>query len=139
MLGLSVLFGIIGAISGYWLANILDASIAGSMATMIGVIFVVVLLFAPDRGLIAIANRRRKQKWKFAQHMLIIHLLNHEGLPEEQQECRIEHMHEHMRWEPNFSSEVVQRAVKNDLIKRVNGCVRLTNNGRTIANEIVSQ
>ena len=139
MLGLSVSFGVIGAISGYWLANILDASIAGSMATMIGLLFGVVLLFAPDRGLIAIATRRRKQKWRFAQHMLIIHLLNHEGLPEEQQECRIEHMHEHMRWESNFSSEVVQRAVKNDLIKRVNGCVRLTDNGRTIANEIVNQ
>jgi ABC-type Mn2+/Zn2+ transport system permease subunit len=33
------LIGALGAISGYWLAALLDASIAGAMVTMAGVIF----------------------------------------------------------------------------------------------------
>lgn len=45
--------GIFSAVSGYWLAYILDASIAGSMATMAGASFLVCYLFAPVRGLLA--------------------------------------------------------------------------------------
>lgn len=53
MLGLSVLVGIVSAVLGYFLAHWLDASIAGSMATMTGVLFTGALLFAPQQGLIA--------------------------------------------------------------------------------------
>jgi manganese/zinc/iron transport system permease protein len=74
MIGLSVLIGALSAVSGYWLANLLDASIAGSMATMAGVIFFLVFLSAPERGLISAARRRVRQKWEFAQTMLAIHL-----------------------------------------------------------------
>src|SRR5512139_2243406 len=70
LIGLSVLIGALSAISGYWLARALDASIAGAMATMAGVIFGIVYLSAPDRGLVAIARRRRRQRWEFAQTML---------------------------------------------------------------------
>ncbi|NJP06170.1 MAG: metal ABC transporter permease [Chloroflexaceae bacterium] len=59
MIGLSVLIGAGSGIAGYWLARWLDVSIAGSMATMSGVFFALVLLFAPERGLVAQARRRR--------------------------------------------------------------------------------
>lgn len=61
MLAYSCGLGAAGAVGGYWLARALDANIAGSMATMTGIIFVVVLLVAPQRGLIAQALRRRRQ------------------------------------------------------------------------------
>lgn len=71
--------------------------------------------------------------------MLIIHLLNHEGLPEEQQECRVAHMHEHMRWEENFYSEILQRAVRNKFVERVNGYIKLTESGRITAKEVLAR
>src|SRR5690606_13289429 len=46
MLWLSVGLGVLSAISGYWLARILDANIAGSMATMTGIVFLAVFLLA---------------------------------------------------------------------------------------------
>src|SRR5688572_7531238 len=49
MIRLSVAIGAASAISGYWLAHAIDGSIAGSMATMAGVIFFLVLLLAPER------------------------------------------------------------------------------------------
>lgn len=51
MLALSVALGIIAAILGYYLAVYLDASIAGAMATMIGLEFLFVFLFAPKQGI----------------------------------------------------------------------------------------
>lgn len=62
MLLLSVLIGVSSAISGYWLAHLLDASIAGAMATMAGAHFALALLFAPEQGIVARALRRRRQR-----------------------------------------------------------------------------
>lgn len=41
--------------------------------------------------MIALARRRNRQKWEFAQQMLVIHLFNHENSPEPEQESRVEH------------------------------------------------
>ena len=62
LLGLSALNGIASAITGYWLAHWLDASIAGAMATMSGVFFLLTFLLALTRGIIAIARRRVRQR-----------------------------------------------------------------------------
>jgi manganese/zinc/iron transport system permease protein len=52
MLMLSVLVGIIAAIGGYYLAVLMDASIAGGMSTVAGLEFFLVLLFSPTRGVL---------------------------------------------------------------------------------------
>ena len=138
LLGLSALIGIGSAITGYWLARWLDASIAGAMATMSGVFFLLTFLLAPARGLIAIARRRVRQRWQFAQAMLTIHLLNHEGSPEAQQERRIEHLDEHLRWTPSFAERVVRYAEKQGAIQSNAGDLMLTEHGRQIARDGLS-
>jgi manganese/zinc/iron transport system permease protein len=137
MIGLSALIGVASAIGGYWLAFTLDASIAGSMATMAGVLFGAAFLFAPERGLIAISRRRARQRWEFAQTMLAIHLFNHEGLPEEKQENSLNHLHEHLRWQPDFAVSVVEMAERQGLISRMNGNLVLSNSGRDLAREAI--
>lgn len=52
MLGIAMGIGVLSAITGYMLANWLDASIAGAMATMTGVFFALSFFFAPRHGLI---------------------------------------------------------------------------------------
>jgi manganese/zinc/iron transport system permease protein len=137
MLVLSSGIGIAIAISGYWLARTLDASIAGSMATMTGVIFVGAYLIAPERGLVAIALRRRNQKWEFAGTMLAIHLLNHEGLPNAEQENRVDHLYDHLSWEPQFAEHVVRYAERDQVVVRQNGHLFLTDQGRQRAREAI--
>jgi manganese/zinc/iron transport system permease protein len=63
LLGLSVLLGALSAVGGYWAAHLLDASIAGSMASVAGLLFALAFLFAPQRGLLtAAAQRLRRRK-----------------------------------------------------------------------------
>ncbi len=138
MIVLSVVFGGLAALSGYWVAHFLDASIAGSMAGMAGVLFGVVFLFAPRRGLVAMARRRTRQRWEFAQTMLAIHLLNHEELAEAEQESRVEHLREHMRWQPDFAANVVRRAVDQEWIERQDGHLALTELGRERARQVLA-
>ncbi|MCI0395365.1 MAG: metal ABC transporter permease [Chloroflexi bacterium] len=133
MLGLSVLIGVVGAISGYWLAHFLDTNIGGAMVTMLGVIFGLVFLLSPQRGLVALARRRRRQKWEFAQAALAIHLMNHEGRPEAAEESRVDHLVQHLRWKPEFAAQVVQRAQRRGLVARDNGHLALTESGRELA------
>jgi manganese/zinc/iron transport system permease protein len=137
MIGLSALIGIASAISGYWLARALDASIAGSMATMAGVFFALTFLLAPERGLIAIARRRNRQRWEFAQTMLAIHLLNHEGLPNAKEESHRAHLQEHMRWEPEFAAQVVRQAERRGIILGRGEYLSLTDRGRQVARRAV--
>src|SRR5690606_17077798 len=92
LLGLSVGLGVLAAVSGYWLARLLDASIAGAMATMAGVLFALAYALAPERGLVAQAQRRRHQRREFARRMLLVHLLHHEHTPEAERECRVPHL-----------------------------------------------
>lgn len=135
MLGLSVLLGAASALLGYFAARVLDTSIAGSMAAMSGVVFLLALLFAPERGLLAARRRRARQRWEFACTMLAIHLFNHEQTQAAQVENSVSHLHEHLRWEPNFASEVVRQAETEGLITRdgSGGSLALTGNGRQLA------
>ncbi len=60
MIGLAVLFGVLSAVLGYWAAYWLDASVAGAMATVSGLLFILVAFASPRHGVISrnIAQRR---------------------------------------------------------------------------------
>jgi manganese/zinc/iron transport system permease protein len=135
MLALSAGIGVASAIGGYWLAHLLDASIAGSMATMAGIIFALGFFFAPERGLVAMALHRTRQRREFAWTMLAIHLLHHEGLPEAAEENSIHHLHEHLLWEPQFAAGVVQEAERAGIVKRRQDALALTERGRQMAQQ----
>jgi manganese/zinc/iron transport system permease protein len=139
LLGLSVLIGVVSAIAGYWMARWLDTTISGAMATMVGISFTLVFLFAPQRGIIAVLRRQARQRWIFAQQMLAAHLLHHEGTPEETTECRVEHLSQHLRWESGFAGGVVRRAEQAGLIRREDDELHLTERGRTLAVEAMMQ
>jgi manganese/zinc/iron transport system permease protein len=134
MLGLSALLGAVAAALGFWWATVLDASIAGCMAVAVGVVFGVVFLVAPGRGLLAVLRRRRRQRWRFAQLMLAIHLWQHEGSPDEAEESRVDHLHgKHVGWTPAFTRRVVMLAVRGGLVERDGDRVRVTELGRAEA------
>ncbi|MBX3068989.1 MAG: metal ABC transporter permease [Thermomicrobiales bacterium] len=133
MIWLSMLLGVVSAIAGYWLAHWLDASIAGAMATMVGVTFLTTLVFSPSRGLVASLARRRQQKLDFAQTMLAIHLLNHEGTPLAELENRVAGLDAHLHWDATFTADIVARARRHDLVLENEGLLVLTPAGRTRA------
>lgn len=59
MLGISVLIGIASSFLGYYLAVWLDGSIAGAIATVTGIAFLLAFLFSPSQGVFR--KRRRVQ------------------------------------------------------------------------------
>jgi len=59
--------GVFSAIGGYWLAFLLDSSIAGAMTTVAGLLFLLAFLFSPRQGLIA---KRRALRQLHAQPLV---------------------------------------------------------------------
>ena len=130
LLALAVLLGVASAVGGYWLARGLDVSISGSMAVVAGVLFAGCLAFAPDRGLVAQARRRARQRVAFAERMLLVHLLHHEHTPEADRECRVGHLQEHLRWERAFAQRAVRAAERGGAVQRSGDRLALTASGR---------
>lgn len=133
VIGLSAAIGALSAILGYWVARWLDASIAGAMAGAAGFLFLVVLLFAPERGMVALARRRARQKIEFARQMLTIHLLHHEGTAAADEECRIDHLSEHLRWTAEQAERIVASAERAGYLEAGEDRLFLTPEGRTAA------
>jgi manganese/zinc/iron transport system permease protein len=75
-----------------------------------------------------------RQRAEFAQAMLVIHLMNHEGRPEAAEESRVEHLHRHLHWEPAFAGRVVAGAQRRELVQRQDDDrLALTERGRDVA------
>ncbi len=133
MLILSVAFAVGGAIAGTLLAVVIDANVAGTVAVVLGLTFGVVFLIAPRRGLVAQLLTRLAQRRRFFETMLTIHLLQHEGTPQEPDESEVAGLHRHLHWLPADVLSVVKRAERNGLVTDQSGRLKLTHEGRAVA------
>ena len=131
MLLLSCFFGVFSAIVGYWLAHILDASIAGSMTTILGVLFLFVYLFAPTQGVFSGFFRERHQRIEVSLLIFLLHLQNHS----EEEERHVNHLGEHINWQKVRAKTVVELAVKNNLVYISDDIVSLTDKGIEFTDE----
>lgn len=139
LIGLAVVVGVVAALGGYALAIWLDASIAGAMAAVAGLCFGLAMAFAPQHGLVAKLLRRARQRRQFAAEMLVVHLANHEGTPEQGAESTLSHLQGELRWTETFAAEVVRRASQAGLVARTNGHLELTDGGRLLAQRVTSR
>lgn len=133
MLLLSVLLGALGAAFGTWVAFRFGTTIAGTVATVLGVEFALIFAFAPHRGLVAQAVRRWRQRRELYETMLVIHLLHHEGTAAEAEESRLDGLHEHLRWKPSEVIVVARRAERRGWVEEHDGRLVLTEAGRQAA------
>ena len=74
MIGLSVGLGVISAVVGYLFALLADVSIAGSMASTAGLIFGLIWVFSPNRGLISRWRRISKQRFEIDIGIMLTHI-----------------------------------------------------------------
>ncbi|TYB69505.1 metal ABC transporter permease [Bizionia saleffrena] len=125
MLLLSIFFGLFSAIAGYWMAHALDASIAGSITTILGLLFLMVYLFAPSNGIIAVLYKEKQQRIEVSLLTFLLHLKNHS----EKRERHVNHLREHINWQKVRAKTVLELALKNNMIVINNDIVSLTKKG----------
>jgi manganese/zinc/iron transport system permease protein len=133
MIALAATFGVFSAVSGYWVAHFLDASIAGSITTMLGILFLIVYLFAPSKGLIAVLYREKQQRIEVYLITFLLHLKNHD----EPKECHVNHLNEHINWQKVRSKTVLNLALKNNMIIIEDNSIFLTEKGDVFTSKAI--
>jgi manganese/zinc/iron transport system permease protein len=137
MVHLAIAIGVLGAAAGTWAAIRLDTSIAGTVAAALGVLFGLVIVLAPGRGLVAQAVRRWRQRRAFHETMLAVHLYQHEHTAAEADEAAVGGLHRHLGWPAEQAAAVAARAERNGLVVRAGELLKLTDAGRARAREIL--
>ena len=126
MLFLSVIISAVSAISGYWLAHALDASISGSIMAVMGFFFLIVYLFSPSDGIITRKINRKNQIDEISLVTLLIHIQNHESKIER----NTHHLEEHINWKKEKAQRMLQMAEERNLIKTQNDIISVTPKGK---------
>lgn len=137
LLVLSVVIGAASAAAGVVLAFRLNTNTAGTVAAVLGLVFGVVFLVAPGRGLLAQVLRRWRQRREFLVTMLAIHLRQHEGTVAEADEARADSLYRHLYWTPAEVAGVVARAERDGVVTRAGELLKLTEAGRARAREVL--
>ncbi len=133
MIGLSILIGCTCAISGTFLAIAIDGSIAGSMCSMAGIIFVLAFLFSPEHGIIKKFYNQKRQRIQFSAILLTIQFLNHQGPNQNPFEYSIMNLTDHMQWTSGFAQKVISYALAKNYIQFNSPHYRLTDYGIEVA------
>jgi manganese/zinc/iron transport system permease protein len=136
MVALAGAFGAFSGMLGALASSLVPRLPTGpTIVVIMSMVVAASLLFAPQRGIIAGARLRARQRWQFAQEALAVHLLQHEGGPNAAHESAPAHMGAHMRWDDKFAAQVVERAEERGLVQRLDGLLQLTDAGREIARQ----
>lgn len=130
MIALSLLIGAVASVIGYNMAILFDVSIAGSIAIIIGVLFIIVLIVSPKSGLISTIKRKRNQKLEFSVKILLIHIANHMNTPQETDECGVDMLEYHLRWDKMFLNKVLKKAMEKKLVYIENRIFKLSDKGK---------
>jgi manganese/zinc/iron transport system permease protein len=139
MMALSIAIGAVAAWSGFELAMQIDASVSGSMVSMLGVFFLLALLFSPSSGLVASSLRHRRNQKRFAIDLLLMHLWNHERTATELSESTVGHVSAALRWTPDHAGSVIGRATNGGYVQRDRDRLKLTSFGRSHATSLLTE
>ena len=139
LIAVSLAVGVLGAVGGYALSVVWDVSPSGMIASLLGVLFGLTLLFAPQQGMVAQMIRRRRQRQQFAAETLVVHLATHEGTAAQASESERDHLEKELRWKPSRAGSAVARAQNEGWLTEENGVLTLTNIGRETAGEVATR
>lgn len=138
MFGWAILIALLASFAGTVTAFQFDTNLAGTVTTMLGILFALVFIFAPRRGLVATAFNRYRQRKDIVLTLLVIHLYTHEGTPEEPEESRQDTLHHHLHWSISDTLRVTQRAISAGLATAHAGHLTLTESGRFRARQALN-
>lgn len=130
---ISSIVGAINGVLGYQFASYFDVSISGSMALMTGIIFTLVFIFAPKKGLVTTIRRREFQRFDFAEKSLMFHIYNHEGDDNECVECGLNTIQDHLNWTNDFLDKIIVDLKEENKIFIEDDTIKFTDYGREYA------
>ncbi|MFW5697323.1 MAG: metal ABC transporter permease, partial [Fimbriimonadaceae bacterium] len=133
LIALTLAVAVFGSLGGVWLAYALNVSISGMIATVLGALCLAAVAFSPSKGVVVMQRRRQRQRRDFAIETLVVHLDTHRETEEEQEESRMGHLSQELKWAPEFAERVVREAERRRVVQRTGERLQLTESGKVAA------
>lgn len=137
MIFFSSIFAMLSSILGYRFASILDVSIAGMIATTCGLIFLLVFIFSPKRGMISIFLKKKRRKLEYAEITMLLHIYNHRYTEVEKEENSINTISEHLNWDSQKLISVLNRLKAKKEVNLQKDIISLTQRGNERIEEVI--
>jgi len=137
ILVIGLIIGIICAVIGTEVAFTLDVSIAGAIATTIGLALLIAVICTPKTGYIATYLRQRHLRRHYRETMMLCHIYTHMNTPVAAIENGIGTIHEHLNWKPDYTHQAASHLKKQGLLYVTNGYYMLTDKGVAQVKEII--
>ncbi|MGX8795086.1 metal ABC transporter permease [Fusibacter sp. JL298sf-3] len=135
LLCFSAAIGTFNALVGYRFAYAFDVSIAGSMATVTGLTFLLAFIAAPKRGMITVLRRRSVQRREFAQKAIVFHMHRHTDTAEAREENGVKSLHLHVNYSRERLEKTMRQLIREEKVVVLDGIYHLTEKGRHFALE----
>lgn len=126
----SLIIAGVSALSGYWIAHVINTNIAGAIASMSGIIFIVIFFFSPKNGMVMKMKRKKEHKIEFYSVMLLVHISHHENTSSWEKECHQDHLDQHLSWDKSLIKKIVKRVLNENLAKLSENFLKLTYLGK---------
>ncbi|MDD7267404.1 MAG: metal ABC transporter permease [Lachnospiraceae bacterium] len=115
MLLLAVLYAVVNSSIGFWLAWNWNLSLAGMCAAVSGLTFLLTVLACP-RGLAADLLRRWRNRRRFAEELLLLHMGHHAGTLDILTELGVDTIRSHVDWTQRKLDRVVHSLMRRGLV-----------------------
>ena len=128
----SLLIGVSSAILGCVFAWYFDLSLSGSIVTTTGVIFILTFLLN-KRGALYHLIWSFQKRIEIHIYSLLVHLSQHSGRQDESEECNVNHIFKHLKWNKQYTNKVIEKAKANGYIFQKGDLIVLSDVGKQMA------
>ena len=129
LVGISAFVGSFSSLVGFFVAQWLDVSISGMIATTLGGVFTLLFMLSPKNGILAQIIQQKQQRVRFSVEMLLMHISSHQHTDQANVECTILHLEHELAWTGNKAAEIVKRAENLGYVVQTDGSISLTPQG----------
>jgi len=130
MLIASINIGIINCLIGYFASLYFDISVAGTIATVSGLTFLITVLLSARQGVIVRILKRRDHKRRFEKELLLLHLRAHEDTLDYHEEAGRRTILNHLHWNEEKFQKISAQLILDNEIEEDKGVLYLTNKGK---------
>lgn len=130
MIFYSLIIGVLGSISGFYIAYIYDLSIAGTIAVVDGVLFFLVFILDPKNGIIRRYINEKNKKNEFAEVTMMLHIINHQNTDEEAVECNKNYMNDHLCYSKNLFKKTMDSLLKKGYCHMEGDIIKIEDNAK---------
>lgn len=135
MVAVSVAVSAFNAVLGVTSAIVFNVSAAGSIAVATGLTFGAVMVFAPEKGIIAVSLNNKRKRDLFYMVTVLYHLYNHRNQTDSHIESGMTTIGEHLKIKQGYQRKIINRLLSDKDIIIYRNSFTLTDKGVGVLKE----